>query len=166
MRSSGVAVTLAATAGADRCAFARGVAGSAMMSQPLDLLAKCDPDPEAAIDRSETHVGISSKVPVLHYELAERPRSHFALAEERSLCRMRPALLECSQGGLRALPRAFACRHAISLIERFARCERSPDHERHHEFGCFKGTETLRAGEALAPPSNLLARSPGANRRP
>ena len=142
----------------DELALARRLARGAM-SQALDLLAERVDVLEAAVDRGEAHVGdFVELVQLLHHDLADLPRRHFALAERCAACgrcaRRRPRSPRSTTGRF-----SSALMHAaaqLALVERLARCV-ALDDARHDQLGGLERGEALAAGQALAAPADLRA---------
>src|SRR6185369_4181098 len=113
---------------------------------------------EAAVHRRESHVrDLVEIVQLLHRQLADQPRVHFALAERAQF------VADVHDRGIERFARHRALlqrlEHAIAelaFVERLA-AGVVLDDARHHQLGRLEGRETLAALQALATAADLLS---------
>ena len=92
---------------------------------------------------------------LVHHELADLPRGHFALTETaQSMRDSRNRGLDAILLDRSLLQRFDETRAQLLLVEGLATAM-TFDHERHDELGRLKGRETLTTGETFTPTADL-----------
>ena len=131
-------------------------AATSAVPQPVDLLVEGIDILEAAVHRGEAHVGDFIEVAqLLHHQLADQPRRHFALPESAQV------VADPLDGGLdvgRAdrtlLQRLAHAGEQLFRVEWFARPV-ALDHLRHQQLRGLERREPLLALQTLATPADL-----------